>query len=354
MKRSISWLVGGLLCAQNATAWKWHGYSTQGDATPVVSFATGKKGWVRVIGDTVYIMGTYAGDWGGTLSLPTTATVPSSSADLGASPYTNTYLAAYDRRTGRYAWWMWFYLSTASAWGTDLSVLPDGTVLTLLITAPWGCSYGYRDSTGFSSSGSIDATVYNGDRASFLVKITPTLGAAPVVSSASVGTYSLSGNGSVDLKHIFVQGNAIYTSGSYRQGTNPQGFGVNGVMNLLSLLVTGAPNAEQALLVAFDLNLTYLNAARLGNVTPPFGAARGHQVVPFPGGPNRLAWLVEVENHGPGPLLVQYRSTSGSLAGLGTLDTSLRAIEVSSPSLAFQGWHYLAKVTRLGESPCIR
>lgn len=68
----MAWVFWGLalVWGQTATAWKWHAAAESLDATPTPSYIP-KWGWVRVLGDTVYIMGTYTGN-NQRLGLPTT------------------------------------------------------------------------------------------------------------------------------------------------------------------------------------------------------------------------------------------------------------------------------------------
>lgn len=346
----MAWVFWGLalVWGQTATAWKWHAAAESLDATPTPSYIP-KWGWVRVLGDTVYIMGTYTGN-NQRLGLPTTGS-PMSTAFPEGTAYVRTYLAAYNRQNGRLAWWMWFYRPLANCWGTDIQVDPQGRVLLLLISHD-NVHWEYRDTTGTSAAGSFTGNGVGGDRYSYLVRVQAQVGASPTVTSTFAGISSGPTGSYVDLKHLVQVGGHLYASGSFLMGSSLLSLSLGG--NLIPISLPLGTSIEQALIVRFDANT--LNMEQVGQLHAQQlllrYAVRGHALA-FNPTSNQIHWLVETQATSG---TFAYRDTSGSLnnsvsvAGEGlwavTLDSDLEANSFSAL--------WLAETPSLGSSPFLR
>jgi len=341
-------LLGGVV-AQTATAWYWHAAARSGQASPSPSY-TGKYGWVRVVNDTVYVLGTYQGLGGGSDSLGMPTTAPSIPDPLEGSVYERTYLAAYNRLNGRLAWWMWFYRPYANCWGTDITVTSQGQVFLLLISHD-NVNWEYRDTAGTVTNGSFTGTGVGGDRYSYLVRIQAQVGTGVTVSSTYVGISSGSTGSYVDLKHLVQVGGYLYVAGSFLRGTSLLSLSLGGLSIGISLPVGSA--IEQALIARFDANT--LAADYVGQLHVSQGlnnlAVRGHALA-FEPVSNQIRWLVETQATS-GSFV--YQDNNGSSASLLGAERGLWAVTLNS-SLAASSFSAvrLAETSSLGDAPFLQ
>ncbi|RMF47604.1 MAG: hypothetical protein D6750_08890, partial [Bacteroidetes bacterium] len=342
----MAWVLLGLalVWGQTATAWNWHAVARSPDAAPTSSY-TPKWGWVRVVGDTVYIMGTYTGN-SQQLGLPTTGS-PISSGLPDGTAYVHTYLAAYNRQNGRLAWWMWFSRSSANCWGTDIEVDPQGRIFLLLIshhTVNWE----YRDTLNNNASGSFMVSGVGGDRFSYVVKVEPQAGATPTVNATYVGIQGGGVGSYVDLKHLLQVGGYLYATGSFVRGGGSS-LSLGGIA--ISIPLPLFSPIEAALIVR--LNATTLSDHQVGQLYVQdgllsFRPVRGHDVA-YDGVNNQLRWLVETTAL-PGDL--RYQQGGGSTS-LGAAQQGLWAVSLNS-SLGSPSAVRLAATSGLGESPFVQ
>lgn len=373
--------LAALLCAQTATVWKWYGYGENNHpfpnlCTPFSNNGNGRIGVVRVLGDTVYVMGTYTriAPSASPLPLPRVSTDPTTpSATTPNNAGISTYLAAYDRQTGHIRWWMSFrcdlYNFDGFVEGQDFVVRPDGRIYLLLHTnVDTAFRWDYQAASGSSNSGIFDISSFFTsipltNRVSSILEISP--GSPPSVQvRKAIGLSDV--DGEVHLKYLYYIRDTLYATGDYIVQA-PGAWALSDFLGSSlfcyatpSCSNTSGSNEWRGLIIGYQTagNWTLIRAAEVryesGIMYEP---VKGHRLAKDPVG-GLLRWVIEVEQNGSKSLIYNTNPGGASTASitpgpLSTPVTTLYAISLN-PDLSLPpvpNYHQLAQRTTASLAP---
>lgn len=376
--------LAALLWAQTATVWKWYGYGENNHpspnlCTPPSNNGNGRIGVVRVLGDTVYVMGTYQrlGPFSFPLPLPKVPGDPTTASATTPDNFnTSTYLAAYDRQTGHIRWWMSFRPNPLINFngyveGQDFVVRPDGRIYLLLHTNPSAFSWNYQSASGSFANNTFDIGIFFtsiplSNRVSSILEISP--GSSPSVQvRRAIGVTDLSGE--VHLKYLYYIRDTLYVTGDYivlAQGFfTPWALSDDPITYLFCYAPTGCntsgSNKSRGLIIGYQTagSWTLIRAAevRYEALGGAYESVKGHRLAKDPVS-GRLRWVIEVEQSGPKSLIYNTNPGGASSASItpGPLSppvTTLYAISLN-PNLSLPltpNYHQLAQRTTASLAP---
>lgn len=317
--------LAALLCAQSATAWKWYGYGENNSSNlcaPLSNNGNGRLGVVRVLGDTVYVMGTYQrrGTFSSPLPLPKVPGDPTTASATTPGNFntnTSTYLAAYDRQTGHILWWMSFrpFLPTFDDYveGQDFVVRPDGRIYLLIHTnVSANFEWDYQSASASSANGTFDISRFftfipSANRVSSILEINP--GSSPSVQvRRAIGVTDVAGE--VHLKYLYYIQDTLYVTGDYIvQGLGPWALSDVPGFSLFCYdppgCNTSGSNQWRGLVIGYQTtgSWTLIRAAEVryesGGAYEP---VKGHRLARDPVS-GQLRWVIEVAQSGPKSLI---------------------------------------------------
>lgn len=326
-----------LIWAQTAGVWHWHHHSSTGEAQPVPGWEPSSlqsfrsiPGKVTVVGDTMYVLGTAS------------RTVPSHVLSLPNSPINmavpnpdarSTYVAAYDRRDGRFLWSVHMHGMNpgTEVRGVEILVSPDHIIYLILSVRGFGDLLVYNDASGAQGLGIIPSYA-----TSVVVRFPVPPAAGSVVTqwiqcSAGIGDCSsFEGN----LFSLLLHGGKLWASGTLVRPSNTGAF-LSGLLGPLSGLLGAlfapitAARTEACLL---RMDPTTLQADSLAVVRgDSFLSISCYGRSLFAYDPSSVGWLVAMRGISNPRYWV-----AGALSGLLVPERQLCALRVQGANMQLQ------------------